>query len=86
MTNWMDDAPKLRAPVEVFKSCPECGAVNLLPTDEQVYCLHCDWNSLSQYMEAEDAIFRKALKAGFGNKSRLTSRSRSRPCIASAAN
>ena len=76
MTNWNATRPKLRAPVDVFKSCPECGTANLLPTDEQVYCLHCDWNSLTQYLEAEDAIFRQASKASFANRSKLKSHSR----------
>ncbi len=64
---------KLRDPVDVFKSCPECAAGDLFATDQQVYCSHCDWNSLAQYLEADEAIFQKAYRAKLANKAKLKS-------------
>lgn len=42
----------VRKPCDVFKCCPECDSHNLLDFESEVFCMHCDWNSIETHVEA----------------------------------
>ena len=47
---------RMQAPVapasEAFKACPTCASPNLLHAEREVFCLHCDWNSIEMNADA----------------------------------
>ena len=47
---------RMQAPVvstnQAFKLCPVCGSPNLLHAEREIFCLHCDWNSIELNADA----------------------------------
>ena len=40
-----------KTPVEAYKTCPYCKSKNLMPFEEEVFCLDCDWDSIAIHAE-----------------------------------
>lgn len=48
---YRQDRLMTKTPAEAFKACPYCGSTNLMVLDEDVFCRHCDWDSLAIHAE-----------------------------------
>ena len=55
-------APTVRAS-EALKACPTCASPNLLHAEREVFCLHCDWNSIELNADAYFGFMYKRTKS-----------------------
>jgi hypothetical protein len=48
--------------IDAFKQCPACESRNVFDFESEVFCCHCDWNSIEASVNARfDALYGKAL-------------------------
>ena len=40
-----------KTPVEAYQACPYCKSKNLMPFEEEVFCLDCNWDSIAIHAE-----------------------------------